>query len=1762
MSHNPTHRSDFGSWFRLVCALTLSAFLGLSDGAQTGEPGAERPSGKTSRPSRLGVDYDALAGAIDAAEMRRDIERLSSCASRALGYEGADRAAEYVVKRLEAIGYSVRRETFPEVMPIDHGGRLECAQLAEPIPLHALWPNLARTPSTGPEGFTGELIYARDGQYRWYDGRQVDGSIVILDFNSTNNYLKAFMLGARAVIFLEPDRPERKEAEAKLIAVPVYSPKYYVQKQYVPKLLALEKQRARATVHCRMVWERVKGTNIIADVAGTQAGLAKDGALLVAYFDAMSVAPALCPGADQACGVAVWLQMARMLKKSPPARPVTLLATNAHFMNNAGVKNFLRCHPRTKTDLKSKFYRSILREGRKWVRERRGAWRLRANDIVDWPAFCAKLTREGRDDLLTPGRRIWELMDPDARAALGADEPHKESIAAALNEVLKQSDFYQESYFKSVVLPDEAQELLARDRANLSDREVERLNRLFLEASYPDDIETSREVLLWPPAITGYQSGSVLLRTEEVLDWPGLCSRLSREASKKQPSLSRRIWELLPPEPRQAIEDAVQGDRLEDARKHGIVKALNDILKLRDFYREEDFSGTSLPDEAKEVLKLDPKGLSDRQAQRLNRLLLEACCPKYIAKSCPASDYINRRFALCLDLSSHSSTVGVFVNGVRGLDELNQLRVVMPINNALREHADAALGKEGARLFYSGISGSQGITWDSMLPTDLAFDSRSFLDLRREAVAIATTLDMRLPVDTPLDRAEFVDFGSLAAQARLIVKVAGALLWDKRRLPSKHISLVQLLDWARSRALYLDPKKMTYTGIAEQPVSDALILLKDFDAQRANPGQDAKIECALGHTGVRAWGHMLTNDDGWACMVFDGPDPQMTKDAYLIEPDGGLSMSIDFGIFGVGRVGGTGGVSASTPTVLFPFKQLEFFETLDVRAMGYVGGIRLLDQNDGFPQRWGGIGNGRAAMISLDPMWQLKLIAGGSGEFALLLLNTTEEEPTGVGFGPQPDGRIPYSFFQAVKDQERLVRFRRDRMQQCGIRYPFTDAMVDKAEESIQKAFARRDQLDYSGAMRDLFDATTRAGTAYPLIWNVMTDTIYGLILVFVLVVPFSIFLERLLFGIAVLQRRLMAVLGIFVCICLILNALHPGFEVATSPYLIPLAFVILSLVLIVLTMMMAKFDRQVQSLHDVAARVHGQDVNRMGATWAGFSLGIGNMRRRKSRTTLTLLTLVLLTYSLLSLTSGEISRKHFKAEFDHEPSYPGVMIRTRQWAAFSEAAPEVLATSFAQEARVAPRCWRYGGGAQTLMIPLECNGRTAVVYGLAGLTPEEAAVSNIDREIEGRRWFAAGAGPQCMLPDNVASDLGLSEADVGKAMVRIYGRDFRLIAVYQPGRLQEFKDLDGEPISPLLPRRTYSATSAGLAQFVHLDMRDVVLTSYEDLRNMGAPIVSVAMRFHDQARGEGLILDFASRTNALCFVALGDHVEAWSYLGFVWVSGLKDLLIPLAIGGLIILNTMLTSVYERAREIAIFGSVGLSPVHISTLFFAESVVYGVLGIMFGYLVGQISAYVMIKLGIATGLSLNYSSASAVFVSVLVLVLILISTAYPARVAYRMSTPSVARTWNPPPPKGHVWQFEMPFHVPASIASGIAAFFGRYFDSYREASVGVFYTDTVSLEKAERDGSELPIVHADVWLAPFDAGVRQDVSISFPRDPEDDRVADIDVRIERQAGTPGDWQRMNKRFFKVLRKQFLIWRTIRHSQRTEYIEEGRRLMQA
>jgi len=104
---------------------------------------------------------------------------------------------------------------------------------------------------------------------------------------------------------------------------------------------------------------------------------------------------------------------------------------------------------------------------------------------------------------------------------------------------------------------------------------------------------------------------------------------------------------------------------------------------------------------------------------------------------------------------------------------------------------------------------------------------------------------------------------------------------------------------------------------------------------------------------------------------------------------------------------------------------------------------------------------------------------------------------------------------------------------------------------------------------------------------------------------------------------------------------------------------------------------------------------------------------------------------------------------------------------------------------------------------------------------------------------------------------------------------------------------------------------------------------------------------------------------------------------------------ITLAVGCFGVVNTMLTSVHERIRDIGIMRAVGASRNQIIRIFLYEAIIIGVAGGLLGYVVGTLLAYVVGPL-IFGGVAVTYvpqyflpSLALAAFIAV-------VSTVYPA----------------------------------------------------------------------------------------------------------------------------------------------------------------------
>ena len=64
-----------------------------------------------------------------------------------------------------------------------------------------------------------------------------------------------------------------------------------------------------------------------------------------------------------------------------------------------------------------------------------------------------------------------------------------------------------------------------------------------------------------------------------------------------------------------------------------------------------------------------------------------------------------------------------------------------------------------------------------------------------------------------------------------------------------------------------------------------------------------------------------------------------------------------------------------------------------------------------------------------------------------------------------------------------------------------------------------------------------------------------------------------------------------------------------------------------------------------------------------------------------------------------------------------------------------------------------------------------------------------------------------------------------------------------------------------------------------------------------------------------------------------------------------------------------------------------------------------------------------------------------------------------------------------------------------------------------------------------------------VWLAPFDFGIMQRVTIKFRPAVNEAGFLEISIRLIRESGEANAWHRINKAFLHDVRKQLLIWRS-------------------
>ncbi len=870
--------------------------------------------------------------------------------------------------------------------------------------------------------------------------------------------------------------------------------------------------------------------------------------------------------------------------------------------------------------------------------------------------------------------------------------------------------------------------------------------------------------------------------------------------------------------------------------------------------------------------------------------------------------------------------------------------------------------------------------------------------------------------------------------------------------------------------------------------------------------------------------------------------------------------------------------SMKTDLVMFGCRQTTIFDLLEPRTMRYMTKLKLIDgRREAPPTRyWYSRIDTRSSIIAsifLQPETRLKLtLSDNVLQKKMILTNSSEHHPRGEGFQVEKYPTLPHTGFLAAIDMWNLLGPRIDNLEQHGIHNERIRRLTDTGKQEIEAAKSSLKEFRYDAFTEQTARSWALASRVYQQVEKTQKDVLFGVLFYIALFVPFAFCAERLLFGYVSIYKRILSFSGILLLLITIIYNVHPAFQLAYSPTVVILAFFIIGLSFLVSLIIFFRFEDEMVLLQRRASHKRPAEISNWKALAAAFFLGITNLRRRRMRTALTCLTLIILTFTIMSFTTVKSMRHQARLLFQETAPYQGLLLKKIGWNNLPVESLQTFSSLFSGRGIIAPRFWLEADQlTRTPQIELRRHGKSYTMQGITGFSKKEAEISRLDRILIGGRWLTEDDRRATLIPEKLAIRMNIDPRNPAGAKLLLHGMEMEVVGVFSGKRLQEYRDLDGETLTPITyPSETMlevsevekEALESGedvrgfQSRYRHTPPERIIIMPWQTLENLGGHLKSVAILPDKGTDRRQLAEMLSDRLGLAIFSGEPDGVYLYNASDTISYSGVPNIVIPLAISVLIVLNTMISSVYERKREIAVYTSVGLAPSHVSFLFVAEATAFAVLSVVLGYLVAQISAKLLAGTSLWAGITVNYSSMAGVAAMVLVIGVVLISVIYPSRVASNIAIPDVNRSWSLPESDGNTITVTLPFLMRYREHRSIGGFLLSYLQGHQDVSHGPFSTGEVELVTlpTDNDPNKLRIIlkeekecmhlRSKVWLAPFDFGIMQNIDIKICPATEGEDFLEIQATMTRLSGEATLWRRMNKPFLHALRKQLLVWRSL------------------
>ena len=1633
---------------------------------------------------------------VDEAGFTADVTALAGQPTRAPGTQGYYNAATYLQGQIDHLpNVQVRRQEFPMMVPVTDSATL--AIIGKPAaPVYPLWPAGVRLNATPAEGITGRLVYCGDGELKDIIPATLDGQIAVLETTAGDRWTTAINLGARAVVLLGSADTDNVQLRPHAVEVPVNFPRFYLAPGPLADDLRHGRVTTAATLKASVSWRRAVAYNYFALVKPPGPPVAGPGGV-------PSAALAIAVPYDSSCLVPDLAPAA-----SQAVQAASGLALLRDLSKKPLAKPVLFCF--TGGD-------SVAFQGSRQM------LMALSDPPVTWAAERDELTGQ-LADLNGQLSRARDVLPRPARVNPVSDR----TLIDRLTKIIElQGLFVQDRLFEvRNVRPGEETPGLRAERQSLEDRRAMLSRLAFAFRQRPGDLTTP-------------------------------------ELSAPAADVCRRAIEALAGTP-----EAPGGLIGDDTDR------LNQLRQRADLYR---WLATALGRNA------DPQ-MGDAADSYLIELLVGLDLTDRGFRAGPITYGRFARSSTVADVQHYAEwMVGAataFEAGDVGYGWFRDVAGTVdlsPLGNALAQT--------------SWMPGTQSIP--SEMGHAWGVPSLSFLTLD----------DLRPYRDTPADTVDKLRLRSVTEQ----LSAVRSLLWHAWENPkfvaatehkAHHIAVTgQVVSPSAGRPVPDLPRGgflVTYFSVLRDDLRIPAMRYEPYTiGTRRNEVQSCDAD---GNYRFEALWRLSTDQQ------------EVAVNAFQVRPGtGAVTACTDLGTQ-AGDIQIYANYHDRDPdplrSLVFNCAEFSLAGLYDPRYLQDLTDVLPLDaRRNADPQRYNFLLQRQLMAGYVEPGTPLYLLLryGRVGN-RLVLVNMPAHEPPGAsvesagrGFTPEQLDHLGLLPLVTARDFWRIDDLRLDKYRRAGVTSDLLDSLHKQAGQQIAEAatLAKDPTADAGAVVTDANGAWANEARVYAAAQDMANDVIHAAIFLLLLLVPFSFCMERLIVGTPNVYKQIGGVVGIFAVMTAALWSFHPAFKISASPLIIILAFAIIFMSVIVIGVVYQKFDAELKRIRSGRGTAEGTSIARASVLMSAVVLGIANMRRRRFRTVLTSTTVVLVTFAVLCFTSASRYLDTRTLPTGVSARYSGVMVRQRGFRPMTDRLVANLTAALddlyrrqnrADRPTVVQRWWNVDAAdPQDQVHVLKSKTSVVALPALLGLSPGESRLSDVANVIGPDKFAPLDTDPDAKViyfSTVTANTLGVREGDT----VDVGGIDLRVAGTYDADAMdQRDATLSGEPIAPL--KYTRDALDAGgkrlgdtgaddlaldgaaesVGTYDHLPATQFAIVPAKVSRQLpNAHLTTVAVRLaNDVDAGDPLVKlvsdDLSRRFGLALYAGFKDGVSLVVASNLSSVSGAGQVAVPLAIAGLIIFNTMMGSIAERRREIHVYTSLGLAPLHVGALFVAEAMTYGLIGAVFGYVIGQGAGTLLLKLGWLGNVTLNYSGTSAMMTMGLVLLIVFLSALVPARLASRIAAPSIERSWRVPPPVDGRITAVLPFTINRTAAEGVLAYLADFFDAHREGSIGKFSAgDVDTLTIADDHGHPARALTTTVWLTPFDLGVRQQLELRVHPGPFPD-IYEVQVTLGRLSGDDASWYRMNRSFLTELRRQFLQWRSLSPQRMAEYIEQSRSL---